>query len=262
MVLTGVGLLGWPRVEAPRRLRALTRRAGSIRPAGRSRLLAALVGAVFGVTAAYWSLGLAGAVAFAFFTAAARAMLRARSRTRAAASSAESMAEALRTLVAELRAGTHPAAAAETAAVDAEPATARVLTTIAGAERLGGDAEPAFPAGADSHRPVVEQLLRAWSLARRHGLPLAELLDSVRREVEQGARLTAQSQAMMAGPRASATVLALLPVAGVALGEVMGAGPLLVLAESGTGQVLLVLGSALICAGVAWSARLTSPGDL
>jgi tight adherence protein B len=63
--------------------------------------------------------------------------------------------------------------------------------------------------------------------------------------------------ARMAGPRASATVLALLPVLGVVLGEAMGAHPIQVLADTPLGQALLIVGTTLICAGIQWSAYLT-----
>jgi tight adherence protein B len=61
----------------------------------------------------------------------------------------------------------------------------------------------------------------------------------------------------MAGPRASAAVLAGLPAVGLLLGEAMGVQPLRVLSTTGTGQTLLVVGTGLLCAGVLWSARLT-----
>jgi tight adherence protein B len=62
----------------------------------------------------------------------------------------------------------------------------------------------------------------------------------------------------MAGPEASAAVLACLPVFGVLLGELSGAHPLHVLTSTGPGQVLLVLGAFFISAGLLWSARLTT----
>jgi tight adherence protein B len=61
----------------------------------------------------------------------------------------------------------------------------------------------------------------------------------------------------MAGPRAGAAVLAGLPLFGVVLGELGGAGPLAVLSGTPPGQVLLVAGVVLICAGLRWSGRLT-----
>jgi tight adherence protein B len=63
-------------------------------------------------------------------------------------------------------------------------------------------------------------------------------------------------RAAVAAPRAGATVLAGLPVLGLAMGSGVGADPWAVLTTTGTGQVLLVAGVALELAGLAWSGRL------
>ena len=42
------------------------------------------------------------------------------------------------------------------------------------------------------------------------------------------------------------------------LGQLVGAHPLGVLTGTGVGQVLLVVGSVLVAAGLEWSARLTA----
>jgi tight adherence protein B len=65
-------------------------------------------------------------------------------------------------------------------------------------------------------------------------------------------------RARMAGPKASGTVLAVLPLLGVVLGEGMGARPTHVLLASSLGQTLLAIGTSLISAGLYWIARLTS----
>jgi tight adherence protein B len=162
------------------------------------------------------------------------------------------LAEAVRSLVGELRAGAHPAIAAENVAADAPAGCADAMRAIATAARFGGDIEHAV-----RDRPVLVEVGYAWGLAQRHGLPLADVLESVVRDLDQRARFARQVRARMAGPRASAMVLALLPLVGVALGEAMDARPLHVLGSTFAGQVMLVLGVALVCAGVAWSARLT-----
>jgi len=71
-------------------------------------------------------------------------------------------------------------------------------------------------------------------------------------------RLTADSEraGQVAGPRVSGYVMAALPVLGLLLGAGMGADPLKVLAHSGIGAVLLVVGVTLTCAGLLWSARI------
>jgi tight adherence protein B len=130
------------------------------------------------------------------------------------------------------------------------------MRAIAAAARLGGDAEQAI------REPLLAEAAHAWALAQRHGLPLADVLDAVVQDLDQRARFARQVQARMAGPRASATVLACLPAVGIGLGQAMGANPLRILAMTAAGQVLLVLGVALVCAGVLWSARLTQQAVL
>ncbi|MDQ0378715.1 type II secretion system F family protein [Amycolatopsis thermophila] len=174
------------------------------------------------------------------------------------------MVEALHAMVVDLRAGAPPALAAESAAVDAPRPVAELLQAMAGAARLGGD-----PAGAlatiPTSRPLAEirgRLARAWSLSQRHGLPLAELLDAVRRDIAEHLRFTTQAEAAMSGPRASAMVLAALPGFGLLLGEGMGAHPVHVLFATAGGNTLLLAGTVLIVAGAAWSARITRRGAL
>ncbi|GDY30740.1 type II secretion system F family protein [Gandjariella thermophila] len=254
-------VLVWPRGTASHRLRALRpepdgrrrrprrpgRLGGTLAVACCGALGAALLGVGGGIAA-----GLLGATAVGRWRA--RAALRARLRATAA------MASALGALVAELRAGAHPASAAERAAADAEPIAALAMNGIAAAARLGGDVAVAL-AGAAATQPVLgwalTQVGTAWTVADRHGVPLAGVLDAVRRDLRQRVRFAKQVQARMAGPRASAAVLASLPVVGLLLGEAMGVRALHVLATTGVGQALLVVGTTLLCAGVLWSARLT-----
>ena len=53
-------------------------------------------------------------------------------------------------------------------------------------------------------------------------------------------------------------ILALLigVLIGLLLGQAVGAAPMRVLAGTVAGQLLLVAGSGLVCAGLAWSARI------
>ncbi|HVK20864.1 MAG TPA: hypothetical protein VM677_05840 [Actinokineospora sp.] len=104
---------------------------------------------------------------------------------------------------------------------------------------------------------AIRSLLRAWRLATRHGLALAEVIEAVRVDLDHRVRFARQVDARMAGPRASAVMLAVLPVLALLLGESMGAAPIAVLIGSTAGQTLLVIGVALACAGVTWTARLT-----
>ncbi|MBP2321430.1 tight adherence protein B [Kibdelosporangium banguiense] len=241
-------LLVWPSGAASRRLAELVgvpRRAWRV-PKPTTVLVALGSGLSGGLL-----FGVGGAIAGVLAGVVAWKRWRARQRLRQSVASVAELAETLRSFVAELRAGAQPVVAAESVAEDAPPAGAEAMQTIASAARAGGDAEQA------TREPLVAEVVHAWVLAQRHGLPLADVLAAVAKDLDQRVRFARQTHAKMAGPRASAAVLAGLPVLGIVLGEAVGANPLRVLAFTGIGQIVLVLGVALVCAGVIWCARLT-----
>lgn len=192
-------------------------------------------------------LGIGWGLATLVLTVTVRQEHRRRARAKAALAEAELTASVLRTMIGELRAGAHPVTAAE-ATADALPAAAGRLRGLIAAARLGGTT-------ADPDAPPA--LVNAWALASRFGLPMAEVLDAARRDAEAEIGFRRRLKAKMAGPRASAAVLAVLPLVCLLLGEAMGASPLHVLTETGAGQSLLVVGSGLIWAGTAWCRALT-----
>ena len=211
------------------------------------------------VLAGWLIAGLGGALAATLLAVTIRRELRSRTENRQSLTAVDGLAEALRTLVAGLRTGAHPATAAERAAEDAPPQTAATMRAVAAAARLDGDITAVVnTARTPTLATALGRVATAWQLAQRHGLPLSDVLDATRRDLEQRARFTRQVQARMAGPRSSALALSLLPALGIALGAVLGANPLAVLTDTVLGQALLVMGVALLCAGIAWSARITN----
>lgn len=264
LLLLAAAALVWPDSRAAGRLRAALREdvphsAGFGRPAWLGVVPAGVVfGAVLGVLLA----GAAGLLAGGALAWSGVRYWRSQQRTRQQWERATAWAAGVRLLVAELRAGAHPAAAAEGAAGDSAPEVARMLRSMAATARLGGDVVATLSAQAGSRsqagsRTPTARMARAWALAERHGVALAELLDSVRRDVEHRATFAREVDAKMAGPRATAAVLAGLPVLGILLGESAGAAPLRVLTGETAGQVLLVAGTGLLCAGTVWTSRLT-----
>ncbi len=257
LLLMSLALLCWPDNRATQRLRFLTgqtdrKRLRLLRPTAAVVIAAA-------VAVGWLAAGPGGAAAAGLLTATARRQFRTRTEHRESLAAVDGLAEALRTLVAGLRSGAHPATAAETAAADAEPPTAATMRAMAAAARLDGDMSTALAGcGTPALSAALARVATAWRLAQRHGLPLADVLDAVRRDLEQRARYTRQVLARMAGPKSSATALSLLPVLGIVLGEAMGASPLRMLTSTGLGQVLLLVGVALLCTGVVWSGRITS----
>ncbi|ONI78903.1 hypothetical protein ALI144C_29540 [Actinosynnema sp. ALI-1.44] len=247
LVLAAV-LLIWPTATASRRLTALIgppRRV--LRPPKPSTALLVIAGGVVGAAL----LGVGGAIAGAISGAVAWRYWRSRQQLRQRATAVDEFAETLRALVSELRAGAHPVIAAETVAANAPPGGAEAMRAIAAAARMGGDVVQAV------HEPLFADVAHAWALAQRHGLPLADVLAAVVRDLDQRVRFARQVHARMAGPRTSAVVLAGLPLAGIALGQAVGADPIRMLSGSVAGQALLVLGVVLLCTGFLWSGRLT-----
>lgn len=157
-------------------------------------------------------------------------------------------------VIAELSVGSTPSAACATAAAeiridDPTSAVGADLAALAARVQLGGEV-----AAASSGAAAV--IAQSWAVAARFGLPLAELLVSRRADLVERQRFAARTKAGLAGPRATARVLAVLPAFGIVMGQAIGADPIGVLLAPGAGGVLLVAGTALATVGVAWSERI------
>ncbi len=253
LLCCATALVTWPAAPATRRLRDLTgeRTRHRLRPPRPSSVTLATAAVLVGWLIA----GVGGALAALLAAATARRRWRARGELHRALDAVDGLAEAIHSLVAGLRAGAHPADAAESAAEDARPEAAASMRAIAAAARLdgdvrlalggglqttlGGDPQTTVGGGPQTLATGLARVSRAWTLAQRHGLPLADILAAVGRDLEQRVRFARQVLARMAGPRTSATVLALLPALGIVLGEAIGARPLRML--TGPGQLLLAL---------------------
>ena len=186
-----------------------------------------------------------------------------RRRRQAARRRAEQESRALETaldvLVGELRAGAHPVAAFHVAAAEAEGAVGASFRAVAAGAVLGADVPAGLrSAAAATSRPACwERLAVYWQLAQAHGLTMATLVRAAQRDIVERARFDAQVTAGMAGARATAAVLAGLPLAGVALGELLGAHPMRFLVSGGAGGWLMLIGASLVCCGLLWSDRIT-----
>ena len=76
------------------------------------------------------------------------------------------------------------------------------------------------------------------------------------RDIVDRQRFADRMHAALAGARATALILALLPAFGVLLGQLVGADPVGFLLGGGAGGVLLVAGVTLICIGILWADRI------
>lgn len=254
MLALACTLLWTPQRVAAARLSALRPRSGR---AGRRRLLVGApvaLGAIAGLLAA----GPGGALAAVLLVLMLSRGRAGRAADAAGATGAAELADALRRITDELQAGSHPAAALAGLPADG-PVARRLLAPAATAARLGDDVPAALRRGAQAQPSAAAELERvatAWSLAERHGVPLAELLAGVHDDIRWRVRFGAGVRAQLAGPRATAGLLTALPALGVALGQLMGADPIGVLRGSVLGQVLLVIGIGLVGAGRAWTAQI------
>ncbi|QBJ97015.1 type ii secretion system integral membrane subunit [Rhodococcus sp. ABRD24] len=203
---------------------------------------------------------LVGAIAPAVAAAIAFATLRGRQRRRRAATLRDAARRAvlagLDVVIGELRVGAHPAVACEAAAEECGGAVADVFRGAAARARLGGSAASGFAAASGLAARELARIAHAWTVAEHHGLALADLLQAARSDLMGRMRFRQRAEAGLAGARATAAVLAGLPILGVVLGQLMGASPVQVLFGGGLGGVLLVAGTVLTSAGLAWTDRI------
>jgi tight adherence protein B len=253
LVTAALALLLWPDRRAARRSRLA-------RGTGRASLLAgwprdlpvppaaaALAAGVAGSLSTPLVAALAGVATFL----GARAWVAGRSGGRAE-EQLQALTEGLAALAADLRSGRSLAAATEAAVaacgnVDCGRELARALRSPEGAPTDGLDAALAEALG---------RIAAAVRLSERTGCSLAAVATAVEDDLRARRRHRLELRAAVAAPRASALLLAGLPVLGLAMGSGVGADPWGVLTTTGSGQVLLVAGVTLELAGLAWSERL------
>ncbi|MEJ5928746.1 type II secretion system F family protein [Corynebacterium sp. H128] len=93
---------------------------------------------------------------------------------------------------------------------------------------------------------------RLWSVAERRGIGVSTLLRHMQQRIDAAVRHERATVAALQGPRATATILALLPLAGIGMGAAMGANPVSFLTGTTTGAALLLSGTSLACTGFVW----------
>jgi tight adherence protein B len=184
-----------------------------------------------------------------------RALARRKER-RAADDRRRAVVDVAAALAAELRAGQPPAAALG-AASDEGGNLSRRLADVAAVAAQGGEAVPgleqlALTTGAEGLRAVA----CCWQVAAGTGAGLADALDATSLALERREQDRRDLDARLAGSRATASVLVLLPVFGVAMAQALGAGAVDLLLHTVAGGLLLGAAAALDAAGWWWTARI------
>lgn len=158
-------------------------------------------------------------------------------------------------LRAELQAGRQPSAAIADA-VWCRPELRDL------AEACAAPATPSDPPGLLTFaartpgREGLAALAACWRATERHGVALTEAVggieDGLRAEQQRRLSLAAE----LAGVRATAALLGVLPVFGLALGSALGTNPVQTLFTQPVGEACLLTGFLLEIAGLRWTDRL------
>lgn len=118
---------------------------------------------------------------------------------------------------------------------------------------------PLPPITVDEPTDRIDQLVQAAArLADRTGAPLADLLDRIEADARAMDRGLAAAAAQAAGAQATAWLLALLPLGGIALGFAIGVDPVEVLLHTPIGAACVVSALLLQLGGLAWADRLNA----
>jgi len=238
----------WPELSAQTGAPAMRRLLDWVRLADRTPVLAVLAGAS-GWLAAGPVPGLLSATAAAVLNRCRRRL----SQERAATVDSAALSAVVAALGAEQAAGA-PLDTALLRVAGAAPRRYAELLRAAGRQvGRGGSPGAALATEAD-----LTGLAVAVELAGRTGLPVNQALQRLRADLRADQQIRAAVGQVLAGPRASALLLALLPAVGLAIGAAMGAGPLRVLLHTSTGLAALAAGVLLDLAGLYWTVRLTT----
>ncbi|UOY00041.1 type II secretion system F family protein [Blastococcus sp. PRF04-17] len=250
LLAAALALLAWPDAAAHRRRRLRTTSGTGRLPPVPAVPTPPVAAAVAGLAAGLLGTPLVGLLAAVAAFLGSRAWLSRRRDTRSE-EQIGALAEGLSALAAELRAGrTLEEASGSAAAACGDPVTGRALIRTLHA--------PGTSPGVGA-APLTEALGRIDAgvlLSARTGCSLAAVAAAIEDDLRARLRQREELRAATAAPRASALLLAGLPVLGLAMGSGIGADPWGVLTTTPTGQVLLVAGVALELAGIVWSGRL------
>lgn len=135
-----------------------------------------------------------------------------------------------------------------------EQAAPKRLAYISAQIEAGVSEESALALGGGSQWQV---LAAAWGLAQQSGAPVTNALRRIADGLGELERLRQRRQVLIAGPRATIRLVAVLPIVALLCGTVLGFDPIGVL-FSPVGAAIALIGGGLLLIGVRWAASLAS----
>lgn len=158
---------------------------------------------------------------------------------------------ALGALASELEAGQPP-----TRALLRSTGTPSAWPHAERAARWGGDVADALDLDAQG-APVLAQVAACWRVGAR-GSGLADSIRTVATSARAAEDVRVEMEGQLAGPRATARMLSILPLVGIGLGTLMGSDPLAWLLGTLPGRACLLAGLALTAVGMWWTGRIAA----
>lgn len=159
-------------------------------------------------------------------------------------------------MAAELAAGRTPDEAFTAAATVLDPHVSKELLNIPRPPPDHLDELAAQP-GAEGLR----LLAACWRVGSERGGTLATVLDGLAAALRDEETQRQDVSVQLAGPRATARLLAALPVLGLAMAAALGAHPLSFLCGTLPGAACLITGTALNLAGLSWTRHLAKSAE-
>lgn len=181
---------------------------------------------------------------------------------RAEAAASAAVLELCTAVAAELRAGRTPAEALRLAASTAAEPHRAVFSGPAAAAATGGDVPRVLRTAASVPGcAALAWFAACWQVGAGTGAGLADAVERLAQGLRAEQRRRHEVRAQLAAPKATARLLAALPVLGVALGSGLGQRPLAFLLGTPYGVACLLVGLALNVAGLVWTGRIASKAE-
>lgn len=171
---------------------------------------------------------------------------------RRAARARARVVQALGALAAELESGQPPTSAL--IAAGGEPS---VWPMTAAAIPLGEDIGTALAHDARSSQ-VLQQLAACWQVSASTGTGFAAAVNRLAASARAAEAVRVNLEGELAGPRATARMLATLPVIGIGFGIMLGSDPLSWLLTTVPGLICLIAGLGLTAAGMVWTGGIAA----